>query len=43
LKYHWNYEIKYVKTKSGTAESTDLISKNLKYNPISGDTVPLKR
>jgi hypothetical protein len=41
LKYLRNYKINNVKTISGTAESTDLIFKYLKYNPISGETVPL--
>jgi hypothetical protein len=28
---------------SGPAENTDLIFQNLKYNPISGETVPLNQ
>ncbi len=35
----WNK--KNVKTRSGPAESTNLNFKNLKYKPISGETVPL--
>jgi hypothetical protein len=34
---------KDVKTISSPAESTDLIPQNLKYNPISGETVPFYR
>jgi hypothetical protein len=34
--------MKLCKTISGPAESTDLIFQNLYYNPISGETVPLK-
>jgi hypothetical protein len=35
----WN---KKVKTRSGPEESTNLNFQTLKYNPISGETVPLK-
>jgi hypothetical protein len=34
---------KDVKTISTPAESTDLISQDLKYDPLSGETVPFYR
>ncbi len=34
---------KNVKTISDPAESTDKISQNLKNNPLSGETVPLRK
>jgi hypothetical protein len=36
-------KLKNVKIKSGPAESTNLIFQNLIYNPVSGQTAPLRR
>jgi hypothetical protein len=42
FKYLRNYKVKNAKAMSNPAESTDLIFQIPKYNPIPGETVPLK-